>query len=79
MPEASQEGSLRGFKSYKDVTTFHYTIPKEVYRATWKFAAFMDDKNCLPRKVYMSVGMESNYYSALIVEIIFFIIKNHVI
>ncbi|KAK0095175.1 hypothetical protein PV326_009042 [Microctonus aethiopoides] len=53
VPEASQEGSLRGFKSYKDVTTFHYTIPKEVYRATWKFAAFMDDKNCLPRKVYI--------------------------
>lgn len=53
MPQASQEGSLHPFKSYSDVTIFHYTVPKEVYRATWHFAAFMDGKNCIPRKVYM--------------------------
>ncbi|KAH0546206.1 post-GPI attachment to proteins factor 6-like [Cotesia glomerata] len=53
MPEASQEGALHAFKSYSDVATFHYTVPKEVYRATWQFAAFMDGKNCVPREVHI--------------------------
>ncbi|KYQ57156.1 Transmembrane protein 8A [Trachymyrmex zeteki] len=33
---------------------FHFTVPKEVPRATWQFAAFMDDPTCHTRKVYMS-------------------------
>ncbi|XP_012280579.1 post-GPI attachment to proteins factor 6 isoform X2 [Orussus abietinus] len=53
IPEASQEGPLHPFKSYSDVATFHYTVPKEVLRATWQFAAFMDDGNCLPREVHI--------------------------
>ncbi|XP_043279412.1 transmembrane protein 8B-like isoform X2 [Venturia canescens] len=53
VPDASQEGSLHAFKSYSDVATFHYTVPKEVLRATWQFAAFMDGKNCIPRKVHI--------------------------
>ncbi|XP_015126938.1 post-GPI attachment to proteins factor 6 [Diachasma alloeum] len=51
VPEASQEGSLHIFRTYSDVATFHYTVPKEVHRATWQFAAFMDGSNCIPREV----------------------------
>jgi len=53
IPQVNQEDLLRSFKSYSDVTLFHYTVPKEVLRATWQFAAFMDDPTCHPRKVYM--------------------------
>lgn len=53
LPQASQEDLLHSFKSYSDVTIFHYTVPKDVFRATWHFAAFMDDPTCQPRKVYM--------------------------
>ncbi|XP_063980870.1 uncharacterized protein Dhpd [Diachasmimorpha longicaudata] len=51
VPAASQEGSLHVFKTYSDVAIFHYTVPKEVHRATWQFAAFMDGSNCIPREV----------------------------
>ena len=53
VPEASQEGSLHSFKNYGDIVMFHYHVPKEVLRATWQFAAFMDDSKCPPRKVNM--------------------------
>ncbi|XP_046426903.1 post-GPI attachment to proteins factor 6-like isoform X1 [Neodiprion fabricii] len=53
LPEASQEGTLHPFKSYGDVTTFHYTVPKEVFRATWQFAAFTDNLHCPSRKVHL--------------------------
>ncbi|XP_043605137.1 post-GPI attachment to proteins factor 6-like isoform X1 [Bombus pyrosoma] len=53
MPEASQEGLLHSFKSYSDIAMFHYTVPKEVLRATWQFAAFMDGQNCPERKVHI--------------------------
>ncbi|XP_020709413.2 post-GPI attachment to proteins factor 6-like isoform X2 [Athalia rosae] len=53
LPEASQEGSLHPFQNYGDLTTFHYTVPKDVFRATWQFAAFSDGKNCAPRKVHL--------------------------
>ncbi|KAG7206139.1 hypothetical protein KM043_003531 [Ampulex compressa] len=53
IPEASQEGLLRSFKSYADIATFHYTVPKEVSRATWQFAAFMDGENCPQRTVHI--------------------------
>lgn len=53
MPQSSQEGSLHSFKSYSDVAMFHYTLPKEVLRATWQFAAFMDRQDCPERKVHM--------------------------
>ncbi|XP_050480954.1 post-GPI attachment to proteins factor 6-like isoform X2 [Bombus huntii] len=53
MPEASQEGSLHSFKSYSDIAMFHYTVPKEVLRATWQFAAFMDGQDCPERKVHI--------------------------
>lgn len=53
MPEASQEGSLHSFKSYSDIAMFHYTVPKEVLRATWQFAVFMDRQDCPERKVHM--------------------------
>ncbi|XP_025987542.1 post-GPI attachment to proteins factor 6 isoform X2 [Solenopsis invicta] len=38
---------------------FHYTVPREVLRATWQFAAFMDDPTCHPRKVYIHVRFGS--------------------
>ncbi|XP_034934133.1 post-GPI attachment to proteins factor 6-like [Chelonus insularis] len=60
VPQASQEGALHAFKSYSDVATFHYTVPKEVYRATWQFAAFMDGKDCISRKVY--IHLQSGSY-----------------
>ncbi|XP_015428982.1 PREDICTED: transmembrane protein 8A-like [Dufourea novaeangliae] len=53
MPEASQEGLLHSFKSYSDIAMFHYTVPKEVLRATWQFAAFMDRLDCPERKVHI--------------------------
>ncbi|XP_071863584.1 post-GPI attachment to proteins factor 6 [Bombus fervidus] len=53
MPEASQEGLLHSFKSYSDIAMFHYTVPKEVLRATWQFAAFMDGPDCPRRKVHI--------------------------
>ncbi|XP_017879327.1 post-GPI attachment to proteins factor 6-like isoform X1 [Ceratina calcarata] len=53
MPEASQEGLLHSFKSYSDIAMFHYTVPKEVLRATWQFAAFMDGQGCPERKVHI--------------------------
>ncbi|XP_076619315.1 post-GPI attachment to proteins factor 6 isoform X1 [Colletes latitarsis] len=53
MPEASQEGLLHSFKSYSDIAMFHYTVPKEVLRATWQFAAFMDRQDCPERKVHI--------------------------
>ncbi|KAG5328445.1 TMM8B protein, partial [Acromyrmex charruanus] len=53
IPQANQEDLLRSFKSYSDVTMFHFTVPKEVPRATWQFAAFMDDPTCHTRKVYI--------------------------
>ncbi|XP_054006508.1 post-GPI attachment to proteins factor 6-like isoform X1 [Hylaeus anthracinus] len=53
MPEASQEGLLHSFKSYSDIAMFHYTVPSEVLRATWQFAAFMDRQDCPERKVHM--------------------------
>ncbi|XP_020281025.1 transmembrane protein 8A-like isoform X3 [Pseudomyrmex gracilis] len=59
MPRASQEDLIHSFKSYSDVTMFHYTIPKEVLRATWQFAAFMDDLTCQPRKVYIHLKFGS--------------------
>ncbi|XP_033222344.1 post-GPI attachment to proteins factor 6-like [Belonocnema kinseyi] len=52
-PQASQEGSLHSFKNYADVAMFHYSVPKEVLRATWQFAAFMDGKECPSRKVHI--------------------------
>lgn len=53
IPEASQEGALRSFKSYEDIVMFNYNVPKQVLRATWQFAAFMDDTDCPHRKVNM--------------------------
>jgi hypothetical protein len=53
LPEASQEGMLRPYKSYADVTLFHYTVPPEVTRATWEFAAFMDNPKCPVKDVHM--------------------------
>ncbi|XP_014213234.1 post-GPI attachment to proteins factor 6-like [Copidosoma floridanum] len=51
IPEASQEGPLRSFKSYEDVVMFHYSVPKQVTRATWQFTAFSDNVDCPQRKV----------------------------
>ena len=53
LPEASQEGMLHPFKSYADVTLFHYNVPPEVTRATWEFAAFMDNPKCQVKDVHM--------------------------
>ncbi|XP_015182403.1 PREDICTED: transmembrane protein 8A-like isoform X1 [Polistes dominula] len=53
IPEASQESILQPFKSYSDVAMFHYNVPKEVFRATWQFAAFTDQPNCPQRKVHI--------------------------
>ncbi|XP_044017374.1 transmembrane protein 8B-like, partial [Aphidius gifuensis] len=53
IPQAIQEGPLNSFKSYNDITIFHYNIPKQVLRATWQFTAFMNDKNCISRDVYI--------------------------
>ncbi|KAL6437504.1 hypothetical protein ACFW04_004153 [Cataglyphis niger] len=59
LPQASQEDLLHSFKSYSDVAMFHYAVPKDVFRATWHFAAFMDDPTCQPRKVYIHLKIGS--------------------
>ncbi|XP_047355139.1 post-GPI attachment to proteins factor 6-like isoform X7 [Vespa velutina] len=53
IPEASQESILQSFESYSDVSMFHFNVPKEILRATWQFAAFMDGPNCPQRKVHI--------------------------
>jgi len=53
LPQVSQEGLLRPYRSYADVTLFHYYVPKEVSLATFEFAAFMDSPNCHARNVYV--------------------------
>ncbi|ODM99932.1 Transmembrane protein [Orchesella cincta] len=53
LPQVSQEGLLRPYRSYADVTLFHYYVPNEVSRATFEFAAFMDSRNCPVRDVYI--------------------------
>ncbi|KAI4473079.1 hypothetical protein M0802_016327 [Mischocyttarus mexicanus] len=53
IPEASQESILQPFTSYSDVAMFHFNVPKEILRATWQFAAFMDQPNCPQRKVHI--------------------------
>ncbi|XP_032665040.1 post-GPI attachment to proteins factor 6-like isoform X2 [Odontomachus brunneus] len=58
-PHASQEDVLHSFKSYSDVAMFHYTVPKDVLRATWQFAAFMDDPSCQSRKVHIHLRFGS--------------------
>ena len=40
MPDASQEGILKQYRSYEDIALFHYTVPPETTRATWEFASF---------------------------------------
>ncbi|GFG39492.1 hypothetical protein Cfor_00487 [Coptotermes formosanus] len=55
LPEASQEGMLHPYKSYADVTLFHYTVPPEVTRATWEFAAFMDNPKCPVKDVHIYI------------------------
>ncbi|GLH12908.1 Uncharacterized protein GBIM_17566 [Gryllus bimaculatus] len=54
-PEASQEGMLHPYKSYADVTLFHYNVPSEVSRATWEFAAFMDNPHCPIKDVHIYI------------------------
>ncbi|XP_066997236.1 post-GPI attachment to proteins factor 6 isoform X2 [Anabrus simplex] len=54
-PEASQEGMLHPFKSYADVTLFHYNVPPEVSRSTWEFAAFMDNPKCPVKEVHIYI------------------------
>ena len=51
MPDASQEGILRQFRSYEDVALFHYSVPPETTRATWEFASFQDEAGCPRREV----------------------------
>ena len=40
LPDASQEGILKQYNGYDDVTLFHYSVPEETTRATWEFASF---------------------------------------
>lgn len=54
-PEASQEGMLHPYKSYADVTLFHYNVPSEVSHATWEFAAFMDNPRCSVKEVHIYI------------------------
>jgi len=51
MPDASQEGILRQYRSYEDIALFHYTVPPETTRATWEFASFQDVADCPRREV----------------------------
>lgn len=51
MPDSSQEGILKQYKSYEDVALFHYSVPAETTRATWEFASFQDDPDCPVREV----------------------------
>ena len=53
VPEVSQEGLLRPYESYGDVTLLHYHLPQQLASATWEFAAFMDDKGCPVREVHV--------------------------
>ncbi|CAG7690930.1 unnamed protein product [Allacma fusca] len=53
LPQVSQEGFLRPYRNYADVTLFHYYVPTEVTRATFEFAAFMDSPNCATKDVYI--------------------------
>lgn len=53
IPEASKEGMLHPYKSYADVTLFHYNVPPDVVKASWEFAAFMDDPSCPVIDVHM--------------------------
>ena len=50
MPDASQEGILKQYKSYEDVALFHYTVPTETTRATWEFASFQVSSTFLEKK-----------------------------
>ena len=51
MPDASQEGILKQYRSYEDIALFHYTVPPETTRATWEFASFQDEPDCPRREV----------------------------
>lgn len=53
VPEVSQEGLLRPYNSYSDVTLLHYHLPQQLASATWEFAAFMDDADCPVREVHV--------------------------
>ena len=53
VPEVSQEGLLRPYASYSDVTLLHYHLPQQLASATWEFAAFMDDADCPVREVHV--------------------------
>ena len=53
MPDASQEGILKQFRSYEDVALFHYTVPPETSRATWEFASFQNERDCAVREVHI--------------------------
>ena len=53
MPDASQEGILKQYRSYEDVALFHYTVPPETTRATWEFASFQNDPGCQVREVHI--------------------------
>ncbi|XP_059082591.1 uncharacterized protein LOC131880099 [Tigriopus californicus] len=55
LPDASQEGLLSQFTSYASLAIFHYTVPKEVTRATWEFASFQDRPDCPSREVHIHV------------------------
>lgn len=55
VPDVYQESILRRYRSYGDVSVFHYYVPSQVTRATWEFAAFMDDPGCTPRQVYIHI------------------------
>ncbi|XP_071439145.1 post-GPI attachment to proteins factor 6 [Hetaerina americana] len=55
IPDVSQEGILRPFRSYSDITLFHYYVPPEVTRVTWEFAAFMDNSACPAKQVHVYV------------------------
>ncbi|KAG8230769.1 hypothetical protein J437_LFUL019540, partial [Ladona fulva] len=55
LPEASQEGILRPFRSYSDLTIFHYDVPVEVTQVTWEFAAFADSPTCLAKEVQIYI------------------------
>lgn len=73
IPEASQEGPLRSFKSYDDIVMFHFNVPKHVLRATWQFIAFTDSGECPQRKVNMWVFWSNfiNYCSIFKIGVIF--------
>ena len=53
MPDASQEGILKQYRSYEDVALFHFSVPPETTRATWEFASFQNDPACAVRDVHI--------------------------